>query len=310
MNIQAVFNAALLAWMAVTAPAQADTGKLLLTGGVSTIDGAAGGGISPWAVIGTNATRGETGYSAFASTLNTADYGLRAYGAAIAWNNTLELSLAQQDFDATPAAKLNALGFNVAANQHIVMNTLGVKLRVAGEAVLDSDTAMPQIAVGLLYKDTNAGSAKPVLDFLGAQTQGTEAYVAATKLLLQHSLLLNGVLRYPNANQGGLLGFGSATPGTNQAVLVPEVSAAYLLSRNLAVGAEMRWMPNNQEALGRAAGLSDGLAADRWQDIFVAWAPNKNVSLTAAYADLGRIIPGITSNRNQSGLYLSVQLAM
>ena len=36
--------------------AQADTGKLLLTGGVSSIDGAAGGGLTPWAVIGSNAT--------------------------------------------------------------------------------------------------------------------------------------------------------------------------------------------------------------------------------------------------------------
>ena len=31
--------------------AHADTGKLLLTGGVSTIEGAVGGGLSPWAVI-------------------------------------------------------------------------------------------------------------------------------------------------------------------------------------------------------------------------------------------------------------------
>ena len=80
--------------------------------------------------------------------------------------------------------------------------------------------------------------------------------------------------------------------------------------REGASGAEVRWMPNNQEALGRAAGLSDGLAADRWQDIFVAWAPNKNIALTAAYADLGRIVPGVTANRNQSGLYLSVQFAL
>ena len=41
--------------------AQADTGKLRLTGGVSSIDGAAGGGLTPWAVIGTNATEGEIG---------------------------------------------------------------------------------------------------------------------------------------------------------------------------------------------------------------------------------------------------------
>jgi Protein of unknown function (DUF3034) len=44
--------------------AQADTGKLLLTGGVSSIDGAAGGGLTPWAVIGSNAEDGEIGFSA------------------------------------------------------------------------------------------------------------------------------------------------------------------------------------------------------------------------------------------------------
>lgn len=31
--------------------AQADTGKLRLTGGVSTIEGAAGGGLTPWALF-------------------------------------------------------------------------------------------------------------------------------------------------------------------------------------------------------------------------------------------------------------------
>ena len=46
--------------------AQADTGKLLLTGGVSSIDGAAGGGLTPWAVIGTNATEGDE-FSALAA---------------------------------------------------------------------------------------------------------------------------------------------------------------------------------------------------------------------------------------------------
>ena len=38
--------------------AQAETGKLVLTGGVSSITGTAGGGITPWAVIGSNATEG------------------------------------------------------------------------------------------------------------------------------------------------------------------------------------------------------------------------------------------------------------
>ena len=39
----------------------AGDGKLLLTGGVSSIDGAAGGGLTPWAVTGSYATSGQFG---------------------------------------------------------------------------------------------------------------------------------------------------------------------------------------------------------------------------------------------------------
>ena len=62
--------------------AWADTGKLLLTGGVSTVEGPAGGGITPWAVIGSNAAADEVGASASISRLKTKDYGLTSYGAA------------------------------------------------------------------------------------------------------------------------------------------------------------------------------------------------------------------------------------
>jgi hypothetical protein len=44
-------------------------------------------------------------------------------------------------------------------------------------------------------------------------------------------------------------------------------------------------------------------------DLFVAWAPSKNLSLTAAYVDLGRIVPATTDGRSQTGFYLSAQLA-
>ena len=53
--------------------AQAETGKLLLTGGVSSIDGAAGGGLTPWAVIGSNATDEEIGGSAYLTNAGTRD---------------------------------------------------------------------------------------------------------------------------------------------------------------------------------------------------------------------------------------------
>ena len=289
---------------------QADTGKLVLTGGVSSVDGAAGGGLTPWAVIGSQATEGELGISAHVSRLSTQDYGLTTFGAALGYGDRVELSLAQQRFNAGPALALNGIApFGVTPGQHIKMDIVGLKLRVAGDAILDSDSLMPQIAVGLEHKRTRPGSIGSVLSFLGTRNSGTDLYVSATKLLLAQGLLVNATLRNTNANQNGLLGFGSGAPGRNSRSWQPEVSVALLLRRNLAIGAEYRRMPNNLEALGRAAGLGDALREDDWKDIFIAWAPNKNVSLTLAYVHLGRVVPGITENRKQSGAYLSTQLA-
>lgn len=302
----AVAGAASLAGSA----AMADTGKLLLTGGVSSIDGAAGGGLTPWAVIGTNATDGELGASAFVSRATSQDYSLNVVGAALGYKDRFEVSIARQDFDASPAIALNGIAaFGVQPGQKIKMDILGLKLRVAGDAVLESDSLMPQIAVGLEYKNVDPGSIGSVLKFLDAKTQDTDFYVSATKLFLAQGLLVNGTLRYTRANQNGLLGFGAGSPGKDKASWVPEVSVAYLLSKNWAVGAEYRVKPNNLEDLGRAAGLGDALAEDAWKDLFVAWAPNKNTSVTLAYVDLGRIVPGITANRQQTGYYLSAQFA-
>lgn len=290
--------------------AQAETGKLLLTGGVSSITGTAGGGITPWAVIGSNATEGEWGASAFTTRAVTHDYALTSYGAALGWNERVELSVARQDFDAGAAVALNGIApFGVQSGQHIRMDVLGLKVRVAGDAVLDADSWMPQIAIGLEHKRVRPGSLQSVFDFLGADTHGTDVYVSATKLVLDKGLLLNATLRSTRANQNGLLGFGSAAPGRNSRSLQPEFSVAWLLRRDLAIGAEWRFKPDNLQATGRAAGLGAALREDAWRDLFVAWAPSKNLSLTLAWADLGRVVPGITNNRRQSGAYLSAQVA-
>ena len=293
-----------------SAGSQAETGKLLLTGGVSSIDGAAGGGLTPWAVIGSNATDEEIGVTAHLSRAVVNDYALTTFGAALGYKERFEVSLARQDFDAGPALALNGIAaFGVRPGQHIKMDILGLKARVAGDAILDSDTLMPQIAVGLEYKSVNPGSLNSVLNFLGTKQTGTDVYVTATKLFLGQSLLLNGTLRATKANQNGLLGFGASSPGKNGYSLQPEFSVAYLLRKDLVIGAEYRFKPNNLESLGRAAGLGDALREDDWKDIFIAWAPSKNLSITLGYVDLGRIVPGITNNKKQSGVYLSTQIA-
>ena len=296
--------------LAATGLAHADTGKLLLTGGVSTIAGSAGGGLTPWAVIGTNATEGEVGASAYLTHAATQDYALTGYGVAVGIHDRVELSLARQDFDASPSIALNGIApFGITPGQHIKMDVVGVKVRVAGDAILDSDNWMPQIAVGLEHKRVHPGSLQSVLSFLGTKTNGTDVYASATKLLLDKSLLLNATLRSTNANQNGLLGFGAAAPGKKSRSLQPEFSAAYLVNKNLAVGAEYRFKPNNLQSLGAAAGLGAALREDDWKDIFIAWAPSKNLSLTLAWVDLGRIVPGITNGRKQTGYYLSAQVA-
>ena len=290
---------------AFCAGAQAETGKLLLTGGVSSIDGAAGGGLTPWAVIGSNATDGEIGGSAYISNLGTKDYGFNFYGATVGIKDRFELSIGQQDMDTRATG--TALGV---PGLRLKQTIVGAKVKVAGDAILDSDTLMPQIAVGLQYKTLAGSGLNATLDALGAKRSGVDFYVSATKLFLGQSLLLNATLRATKANQNGLLGYGASLGGSeNSYSLQPEFSIGYLVSKNVVVGAEYRFMRNKLEKAGAAAGLANGLRSEDWKDIFIAWAPTKNVSLTLAYVDVGVVVPATTASRKQQGVYVSAQLA-
>ena len=263
-------------------------GKLPLTGGVSSIDGAAGGGLTPWAVIGSQATDGEIGATAFITRTGTQNYALTAFGAAIGIDDRVELSLARQ-----------VLNVNVVVpDTTLKLDIVGVKVRVAGDAVLEADTLLPQVAVGVEFKRVNPGPVVGgVLDSVGAKRNGTDVYASATKLFLAQGVLVNGTLRLTRANQNGLLGFGSSEQ--RGYTLQPELSVAWLLRRNLAIGAELRFKPNKLAFAGTA------FQEDNWKDLFIAWAPSKHVSVTAAFVDLGNIV----GHPHQRGAYLSLQLA-
>lgn len=286
-----------LPWVALLLAGSADAqtfphgdgnGKLLLTGGVTSIDGSAGGGLTPWAVIGSYATSGEIGATAFLTRAKTQDYGLTTYGAAVGIKDRVEVSLARQEFNASV----------VVPDTTLKLDIVGVKVKVAGDAVLDADNWMPQIAVGAEFKRVDPGAAVGgVLDSASAKRDGVDFYVSATKLFLAQSILVNGTLRATRANQNGLLGFGSADK--NHHSFQPEVSVAWLCAKNLAIGAEYRAKPNNLAFAGAAFREHD------WKDVFIAWAPTKNVSITAAYLDLGNIV----GHERQTGAYVSVQLA-
>ena len=263
-------------------------GKLLLTGGVTSIDGAAGGGLTPWAVVGSYASDTEFGATGFVTRAKTQDYGLTTYGVAVGIKDRVEVSLARQAFDASV----------VVPDTTLKVDIVGVKVKVAGDAVLDADNWMPQVAVGAEFKRVNPGTAVGgVLDSVNAKRNGVDIYLSATKLFLAQSILVNGTLRATKANQNGLLGFGSADKSGYS--VKPEISLAWLLRKNLAVGAEYRFKPNNLAFAGAA------FKEDAWKDVFIAWAPTKNVSITAAYVDLGNIV----GHTHQTGGYVSVQLA-
>ena len=83
-----------------------------------------------------------------------------------------------------------------------------------------------------------------------------------------------------------------------------EGSIAYLVRKDLAIGGEHRMKPDNLNPSMLGAGLKE----DDWHDVFVAYAPTKNLSVTVAYAGLGKIAPA-AQPRNQAGFYLSGQVS-
>jgi hypothetical protein len=284
--------AAALLLLSCTAIAQTrpDVGKLTATGGVSQVEGAGGGGLVPWALITGYGTRDSWGANVYYTRLRTHDYGLDSMGIAVGIADRVELSLAQQHFTGS-LAPLDRLS--------IRQDMLGVKVRLAGDAVVDQDRAMPQIAVGALFKRNRGVGGLDALGInkvaqLGAKDDhGTDYYLAATKLLLDSSLLLNGTVRATRANQMGLLGFGGDRNNGYRAML--EVSGGYMFSRRLVAGVEYRHKPHNLDVDEEKA----------YYDAFVAWFPTKHVSVTAAYAVLGDIT--VFNPRRQRGLYVSVQ---
>lgn len=262
------------------------SGKLLLTGGVSQVEGSAGGGLTPWAVIGGYGTRDQIGANAFYTQVNVDDYSLTSYGVLIGLYDRVELSFSRQEFDTENVGAALGLGRGFTIEQ----DTVGIKVKLLGDAVLEQDSWVPQVSIGAQFKSNDQGG---LVRAIGARDDsGTDIYLSATKLYLGQSLLLNGTVRFTEANQFGILGFGGDKDDGHSAQF--EFSAAYLITRNLAVGAEYRTKPDNLNIA----------VEDNAFDVFVAWAPVKHVSVTVAYVDLGNIVIA----DNQRGLYASLQV--
>lgn len=260
-------------------------GKLLLTGGVSTIEGSGGGGLATWAVITGYGEEDGVGANAHATFIALPDYAFRSAGVAAGLWDRVELSAARQEFDTGDTGALLGLGQGFTFTQDVI----GVKVRLTGDAVYDQDRWLPQIAVGAQYKSNDQGGVISAVG--GRDDEGVDLYVAASKLFLAEGLLVSGAVRWTNANQTGLLGFGGDREDDRTAQF--EGSVGWLLSRNLVIGAEYRTKPDN---------LSFA-AEDDWYDVYAAYAVNKHLSVTAAWTELG----SIATVEDQGGLYISLQ---
>jgi hypothetical protein len=260
-------------------------GKLLLTNGVSSVEGSSGGGVSTWATIGGLETDQGVGLTGHVTLIELPDFGWQSHGLSLGIANRLELSYARQNFDTRDVGTALGLGRGYTFNQDV----FGAKVRLAGDLVY-GDPLFPQISAGVQHKRSRDAS---VVQALGAgSASGTDLFVSASKLFLSYSVLASATVRYTSANEGGLLGFGNSADEGPSAQF--EASLAYQLSRRAVVGAELRTKPDNI-----------GLGEDDWIDLFAAYALTESVTLTAAYVDLG----SIATFENQRGGLLSAQIA-
>jgi hypothetical protein len=281
-----------LAVLASTSPCAArqaitfDSGKLILTNGVTTIEGSGGGGLATWATISGMGTGRAVGVSAHVTSLELPDFRLDTHGLAIGIHDRVELAYARQNFNTRQAGAALGLGRGFQFNQDI----FSAKVRLAGDLVY-GPALLPQISVGAEHKrGLDGGLARAV----GArQSVGTDFTLSATKLFLGASILASATVRFTKANQFGLLGFGGDKNAGRSVQF--EGSLGLMLSPRLLVGGEWRTRPDN---------LAFACESDA-KDLFAAWAISRRVTLTAAYVDVG----SVATFAHQRGGLLSLQLA-
>ncbi len=241
------------------------------------IEGSAGGGISPWAVIAGYNEADQWSALASSSRTETDNYRLQSNSVAIGWHNRVELSYARQRFD-VPSA--------VSPEGRLGQDIFGAKVRVAGDLIYGPT---PQISLGAQFKRSTAGT---TLDAFGISDQkDIDLYASVSRLFLSgpidRSWLVNATVRSTKAQQTGLLGFSADRK------FVLEGSTAVLLNRYLALGIEYKTKPD--ELIG--------VREDDWKDIFLAWFPNKHLTLGVAYVDLG----SLAGHKNQNGYFFTLQ---
>ena len=263
----------------------AEDSRILATGGATQVEGSAGGGIVPWAVIAGYSQEDEWGSTVFSTFIKTDDFSLTSYGAAVGFENRFEFSFAKQTFDLGSLQNLLGLPEN-----QLEQNIFGFKVKFLGDLIYGD---WPQISFGIQHKEIENFEIPSIVGAL--DDEGEDYYLSASKLWLDgvqgYPLLVSVTLRSTMANQIGLLGYGGDLNDGRETLI--EVNTSLLISRNWIVGYEYRQKPDN---------LAFAEEND-WQDIYLAWFYDKSISAVMAYVDLG----SIASLEKQQGFYFSVQ---
>lgn len=268
----------LLAGCMATAAAADPGSRLWGTGGVTSVAGASGGGLTSWGVLNGYASDGQWGASLALSTATFDDYDLTVVGAAYNWNNRLALSLSRQRLN------LETLG------GELEQTVAGAKLRLFGDVLYGR---WGQWSLSLEHGRLDDFSLPSAVG--ASERSGTDVILSGSKVFFAavagRNIILNAAVRGSRANQAGLLGYGSDR--RSQYSWLGELSGGVFLDRRWLLGAEYRQKPDNL----------DFAREDDWHDLFLVYIPNRSVAVTAAWVDLG----SIAGLGGQRGPYLSLQ---
>ncbi len=256
---------------------------------VTNIDGQAGGGLVPWALLSSGPTLAITH-------LGTQNLAVDSLAFNTSFANRVEVSYARNMLDVTGTALGNL-------NNHANVDNIGLKVRLN-----DMGDMMPQFAIGLVNKRASGTLVNNVVATPGSgiSTSATDVYGAASKIVSigGKTVLLNGVLRASKANQLGFLGFGggNAAGAKTGYSIKPELSAEVFAAENVIVGVEYRAQPSN------GAANDTVLYQNSAYDLHIVYVANKNFTLTAAYTNLGQVAPAVSGGNKQNGMLVQGQV--
>lgn len=262
-----------------------DGKRALGTSGLSSLEGASGGGIATWATIGGYGSNKSMGMAFHYSYVNITNYWDQNAGAVLGIHDRVEISYSHNFFQTRGTGALLGIG----RGYQFDLDTGGIKVRLFGH--IADKTLIPQISIGGMYK--HDGDSKVIHEVGSKHVNGGDAYVAVTKLFPKIGLLVDTTMRLTKGNQWGILGFG----GDRNDNYYPqfEGSLGYLpwFAPGLVVGVEYRTKPRNQNFTPES----------NWFDVYASYFVNKHLNITAAYVSLGTI----ATFRNQTGVYFSAQ---